>query len=135
MECAAKILNGRKQMFSTKIAAGKLRQRIQIVVPTNVQDDTGGTSLANNTVFADCWGAIEALTGNESFAASEFVSVASHRITIRYRPGITARMQVWFKGRTFQIAAVLNPNETTKKLILACTEINDSVQQPQGSGS
>lgn len=122
-------------MFSSKILAGKLRHKIDIVKPTNSQDDTGGTSLANNTIFANCWASINALSGQEGFAASEFVSTSSHMVTIRYRPGVTTAMQVWFKGRTFQIVAVLNPDEKTKTLILLCSEINDSAQQtPSPSG-
>lgn len=50
------------------------------------------------------------------------------------RTGVTAAMQVWFEGRTFQIEAVLNPDERTKMLILLCVEINDSLQQAQNNG-
>lgn len=45
------------------------------------------------------------------------------------RTGITAKMQVWFQGRQFQIDAVLNPDERNKCLVLLCTEVNDSLQQ------
>jgi hypothetical protein len=43
--------------------------------------------------------------------------------------GVVANCQVLFGTRTFQIQAVLNPNEITKKLILLCVEVNDSKQQ------
>lgn len=115
--------------MSTRIAAGKLRHRADIVVPTNTQDESGGISLNNNTVFATVWCSIEALTGRDQLAVGEFVSTTSHKITMRWMPGITARMQVWFQGRQFQVQAVLNPDERTKMLILLVLEIANSSQQ------
>lgn len=40
--------------------------------------------------------------------------------------GVRANMLVLFQNRTFQIEAVLNPDERSKMLILLCIEINDS---------
>ena len=40
--------------------------------------------------------------------------------------GVAANQVVKFGTRTFQIQAVLNPDERTKVLKLLCTEINDS---------
>lgn len=116
-------------MLSTRLKAGSLRHRIDLVAPTNAQDSTGGVSLADNVVYANVWAAIEALTGKDNLAVGEFVSQTTHKVTIRYIPGVTARMQVWFSGRQWQIQAVLNPDERTKMLVLLCLEINDSAQQ------
>jgi len=75
------------------------------------------------------WASIDAITGRDQLAIGEFVSTTTHKITIRYMAGITARMQVWFRGRQFQIQAVLNPDERTKMLVLLVLEIADSSQQ------
>jgi SPP1 family predicted phage head-tail adaptor len=115
--------------FSTRLQAGKLRHRIDIVAPTNAQDSTGGISKADNIVYANVWAAIEAVTTKDTLATAEFISQSTHKVTIRYVPGVTARMQVWFNGRVFQIAGVMNPDERTKQLVLWCLEINDSAQQ------
>jgi head-tail adaptor len=69
------------------------------------------------------------MTGRDAVAAQSFSSIATHQISIRYMAGVVANCQVLFGARTFQIEAVLNPNELTKKLILLCVEINDSKQQ------
>ncbi len=115
--------------LSTRIDTGKLRHQIDIVAPTNSQDASGGISLNQNTVVATVWASIEAITGRDQLAIAEFVSTTTHKITIRYMAGITARMQVWFRGRQFQIQAVLNPDERTKMLVLLVLEIADSSQQ------
>ena len=109
--------------------SGRLRHRIDIVQVSTTQDSAGGINLSNDTVYSNVWASIEALTGTEKFAAHEFVSQVTHQIVIRYLPGITSSMQIWFEGRQFQVEAVLNPDERPKMLVLLCIEINDSTQQ------
>lgn len=115
--------------MSTRIAAGKLRHRIDLVVPSNVQDASGGISLDNNVVFATVWASIEAMSGRDQLAAGTFASTTTHKITMRWMAGVTARMQVWFQGRQFQVQAVLNPDERTKMLLLYVMEVANSSQQ------
>jgi SPP1 family predicted phage head-tail adaptor len=116
-------------MLSTRLQAGRLRHRIDIVAPTNAQDSTGGTSITDNTVYANVWAAIEAVTTKDNLAVASFVSQTTHKITVRYLPGVTSAMQIWFKGRQFQIVGVLNPDVRTKMLVILALEINDSTQQ------
>jgi SPP1 family predicted phage head-tail adaptor len=108
---------------------GKMRHRISLLEPSEVQDELGGMSLSGWTVFAEVWASIEAVSGNEKFAAGQFVSTSTHRIIIRYQDGITSNFQVLFEGRKFQITNVSNPTERSHMLVLDCVEINDSAQQ------
>lgn len=116
-----------------QIEAGDLRHRVQIVQPNGSQDAMGGVSQdpAQWSVVRTCWGSIEAWTGDQTLAAGQFTASTSHWIVIRHprtAAPITAGMYVWWNTRTFLIEAVLNPNETTKLLVLVVTEINDSRQ-------
>ena len=119
--------------LSNKLQTGKLRHRIEIVQPSGMQDSFGGVSQDPSlwSKVVTTWANIEAMSGRDQFAASEFVSTSTHRITIRYPRGltITNAMYVWFKGRTFQITAVLNPDERNKMLYLMAVEVNNSTQQ------
>jgi SPP1 family predicted phage head-tail adaptor len=118
---------------SPTLNTGRLRNRISIVRVSPVQDSTGGTNLSVDVLYANVWASVEAQSGNDSAnGAGGFVSKVTHQVVIRYRPGITAAMQVQFKGRQFQIEAVQNPDERNKMLILQCIEINDSAQQHIG---
>lgn len=118
----------------TQVKAGELRHRIQIVAPTGVQDAMGGVSQDPSSwqLVRECWASIEAWNGDSQLAAQEFISTTSHWITIRHPVVLTinSSQRVWWNGRTFQIQATLNPTEQTKLLVLVCTEINDSTQQP-----
>src|SRR5438445_9405559 len=113
----------------TRISAGELRHRIDIVRPSPSQDASGGWDVSLNKLFARVWAKIETLDGTDSLVAGAEASQVVHAITIRYRTGISADMQVIFQGRLFQIKAAPNPDERNKMLRLVCVEINDSRQQ------
>lgn len=112
-----------------RLNAGKMRHRIELVNPGTAYDSTGGISLATTSPIATVWARLEAITGKDALAAAQFNSEATYKVTIRYRCDVTAKMQVWFHGKQWQVLSVLNPNETNKTLILLCVEINDSAQQ------
>jgi SPP1 family predicted phage head-tail adaptor len=114
---------------SPTLNTGRLRQRISIMQVSSEQDSMGGTNLSTNVLFANVWASVEALNGTDKFAAHEFVSEVSYQIVIRYRCGVVAGMQVWFKDRQLQIQTVQNPDGRNKMLLLQCIEINDSKQQ------
>lgn len=119
--------------LSHKLEPGLMRHRIQIVQPSGVQDSFGGvtTDAADWSVVMTCWARIESLTGRDQYAAGTFVSMVSHRITIRNpreAATIGPNMRVWFQGRVFIIQAVLNPDETNKMLYLVVTEIAVATQ-------
>lgn len=109
------------------IQAGELNRRIDIVKPNLTQDPAGGTQVDDNSIFATVWASIEALDGTERYAGQQLVAEVTHKITIRWLPGVKASMNVWFEDRQFQIKAVLNPDEGRVKLILLCLERDDSV--------
>jgi SPP1 family predicted phage head-tail adaptor len=111
------------------LQAGKLRHRIQLMRQNLTQGTSGGTVVDDVSIFATVWASVEALTGRELYAAQQKVSEVSHKITMRWRGGITAAMNVWFDGREFQIQAVQNPDERHKLLILLCIERDSSARE------
>lgn len=121
--------------FTHKLFPGKMRHRISLAVPSGMQDSTGAVpqTLSSWKTVLTCWAKIDAMNGKDQEAASSYVSSVSHQIIIRYPRGIASQITnacvVWFNKRTFQVMAVLNPNETNKMLVLLCTEINNSAQQ------
>jgi SPP1 family predicted phage head-tail adaptor len=112
-----------------RIRAGRLRQLIEIVEPGASRDSFGGFNPSSGTSLGTVWASIEAVSGRDALAAQAFASVGTHLVTIRWMDGVAASQVVKFGTRTFQIQAVLNPDERTKVLKLLCTEINDSKQQ------
>jgi len=111
------------------IRAGKMRQRLEIVLPGTSRDSFGGTTPGGGTSLGTVWGEVVALSGRDAVAAQSFSSIATHQVTIRYIPNVTAKCQVKLYRRTFQVEAVLNVEERNKVLKLICVEVNDSQQQ------
>ncbi len=69
---------------SGRIRAGLLRHRIDIVKVSSVQDSTGGWNASVDTVYANIWASIEALSGRETLVMEAQVSMVTHQIVIRY---------------------------------------------------
>lgn len=99
----------------------------------NVTQDTfGGWTIGDDSIFAaDVPAKIETLTGRELYAAQQKVSEVTHKITIRWQPGIVAKMNVlWFDeaSRFFQIEDRQDPDGRRIRLELLCIERDDSAR-------
>jgi SPP1 family predicted phage head-tail adaptor len=116
----------------SRIQAGQLRHRITILRSNLTINSLGGWKVGDDSPFAENVPAsIEMLTGRELYAAQQKVSQVTHRITIRWMPGILSNMNVgWFDEREkfFQIQAVENPDGRRKKIDLLCIERADSAR-------
>lgn len=103
--------------------SGKLRHVITIEQPT---DGHGATYNEGTLTFADLYANIRAavipLTGKELFGQSKVEAGVSHRVEMRYRPDITPKCRVQFKGRTLEIVSIINLEERNKELHLMCWE-------------
>lgn len=101
-------------------ATAKRTRRITIQHPTEAADRfVAGKTWAD---LATVWASIEPLTGDEKWAADQVEAMVSHRIRIAYRAGVTSAMRIVYGTRTFNIAAVLNPNEANVELEILATE-------------
>ena len=107
------------------LQVGGLRHRL-VIQSENAAGDAGGGQgadpWADPVLVATVWGRVEPLTGGERLRAMQIEDRVTHRITIRYRAGITPRMRVVFGARTFNIRAVINPEERNRMLELLCEE-------------
>jgi SPP1 family predicted phage head-tail adaptor len=118
--------------LSNRLQAGKLRHRIQIVKASGTVDTFGGVppDTSDWTVLHDAWAEIKTLNGRDMLVSDQFMTQVNMQLVIRFFPDVDASCRVWFNKRTFQITAVMNPDQRTHMLILNCVEINDSKQQP-----
>lgn len=100
---------------------GRMRHKITIMQPGGRAQD--GTDLAS-VPFVTRFAQISSLQGNELLKAQQIVENVTHKIVMRYYPGVNSSMTVSYNGRTFVIQAVLNPDERTRELDLLCVERN-----------
>lgn len=103
------------------IAAGKRNKKITLFLPA-VQPTTGGEPTKFDSLVLTEWAAIEPLRGDEAWITKAQQGILSHKITMRYRAGVTPKMYANWRGRKFHIVSVINVNEENRELILAASE-------------
>ena len=103
------------------LASGKLNRRVALQSLVAGQDDIGQPTMVWSTL-ATVWANVEPLRGDERLRAMRLEEVVTHKITIRHRPGITARMRVKFGARLLNIRAMIDPQERHQVLELMCEE-------------
>jgi SPP1 family predicted phage head-tail adaptor len=104
--------------------AGKLKHRITIQhdAPSGTVNDYNEPVIAT-VLFAKRWAEVLPLNGSEAFFAQQVTPKTTHTVRMRFLDGVTAKMQVLHRGRTFNILSVLNTEERDYETILSCVEV------------
>lgn len=100
----------------------KLRHRVTIQNKVTLPDGYGGVTSTWQDV-ATVWASVEPLNGRELYAAQQVKAELTHRIRIRYMSGIKPEMRIAFDNRTFEIEAIIDPEERHESLELLCSEV------------
>lgn len=110
------------------LAAGRLRHRIDIQKPKQIQDTTTGElRTVWQDVATNVAAAIEPLSVREFIAARQMQSAVTARITIRHRDGLTAQMRIIHGSRIYNPQGWLaDPDSGLEYLTAPCSEgVND----------
>ena len=102
--------------------AGRLARRLVLEAPLDAADEIGGASRSWADV-ATLWGEVESLRGETRLAADRLEQAVTHRITLRWRAGVTGAMRLRLGARVFVIRAARDPDESRRRLVLDCEEI------------
>lgn len=102
------------------IDAGKLRERIVVQQPVESRNRLGETSYAYET-FAEVWASVNSLTSREYLLSNSQQTDVTHRVRLRFLPGLTNQMRIVWRGRTLQITSVLEQENRSIHDVL-CTE-------------
>jgi SPP1 family predicted phage head-tail adaptor len=109
--------------------SARLRYRLNLQQQTATKDSYGAAIITWSTTKT-VWGAIEPLTGWESFSADQVNSALQVRIVIRYGSGWSGINSKWRiedanTGRKYGINSVIQPDQRTRPntvIELMCTE-------------
>jgi SPP1 family predicted phage head-tail adaptor len=83
-------------------AIGTMRQRVTLQEPVDT-DDGGGGFTRQWQDGAALWAAMEPATARQRFEAGQAGVTVTHRLTIRYRPGVTSAHRLRLGTRIFDI--------------------------------
>ena len=103
--------------------AGKLRHKLLLQEATETNNGRGEPIPAWSDV-TELWGDITPLSGREGLQANQIYASATHRIRIRYRPGVVPKMRFLKGSREFEIDAVLNVDERNREMVCIAKERN-----------
>lgn len=103
--------------------AGKLRHLVQLQANTPTQNTLGEPSDSWATI-ANIYAAIRPMAGQELMLAQQVIAKASHQITVRNYPGLSAENRIKFGTRIFDINSVNNVDERNREMILLCSELS-----------
>jgi SPP1 family predicted phage head-tail adaptor len=108
--------------MSYRINAGKYRVPVTIQQRQTARDSYGSTT-DEWVDFIKTRAGIYPLGGSEFFKANEINAQISHRIHIRYVPGITPDMRIVVNGRNLMITSISNYQERNIELQMYCKEL------------
>lgn len=102
--------------------AGGLRHEITLQQLATTDDGGGGVESEDWTDFVTVYAHVEPLSGRELFQAQQVNDQLSHRITMRYYPGVKSTMRVKFGARILLIESVIDVDEHHREIQLMCLE-------------
>jgi SPP1 family predicted phage head-tail adaptor len=101
---------------------GACGRRFVLELPLESPDGFGGV-VRTYAAGPQLWGAIELLKSDERMAAGRIEQAATHRVTLRYREGVSAAMRLVCGLRRFAIRAANDPDGTRRDLVCLVEEI------------
>lgn len=105
------------------LAAGKLRHRVTIQRPQEVQDPNTGAVNLVWVKYADRWAEYVPSSVREFIAAAAVQSEVKGRFVVRHDPAITADMRVVYRGKQHAILGVMeDPDSGLEYLTLAVSD-------------
>ena len=88
------------------IDPGKLRERITVQIASGTTNALGETVLAWSDSSA-VWASVEGVSAREALLAGQQETSVTHRLRLRYLPGLTQQMRFSWRSRTLEIVSLL----------------------------
>jgi SPP1 family predicted phage head-tail adaptor len=116
-------------IWKRKNKSSRLRHRLTLQEEVMAPDSQGGYTRGWQNI-ADVWAEIIPLEnasgtktqGSEQLSAGQIQSRLTHKITLRYRNGVTTAMRLLFENRAFNIRHVANDYERNEQLDILAEE-------------
>lgn len=88
------------------IRPGELRERVTVQVASGTTNALGETVLAWSDSSA-VWASVEGVSAREALLAGQQDAAITHKVRLRYLPGLTSRERFAWGGRTLEIVSLL----------------------------
>jgi SPP1 family predicted phage head-tail adaptor len=99
------------------IRPGELRERVTVQIASGTTNALGETVLAWSDSSA-VWASVEGVSARESLGAGQLEIAITHRVKMRYLPGLNQNMRLSWRSRTLDIVSLLeHGNRSEHELI------------------
>jgi len=88
------------------IDPGKLRERVTVQQAASTRNSLGESVLSWSD-WQTVWASVEGVSARESLTAGQQETTISHRVRLRYLPGLSANMRFSWRSRTLDIVSLL----------------------------
>ena len=88
------------------IDPGKLRERVTVQIASGTTNALGETVLAWSNSSA-VWASVEGVSAREALLAGQQETSVTHKVRLRYLPGLTQQMRFAWRSRTLEIVSLL----------------------------
>jgi len=102
------------------IDPGKLRERVTVQIASGSTNALGETVMAWSDSTA-VWASVDGVSSREALAAGQQASTITHRVRLRYLPGLTPQMRFSWRSRTLEIVSLLEYGNRTEHVAI-CEE-------------
>jgi SPP1 family predicted phage head-tail adaptor len=86
--------------------AGKLRERVTVQVASGATNTLGETVLTWSNSSA-VWASVEGVSAREALIAGQQDTSVTHKVRMRYLPGLTSQHRFSWRSRTLEIVSLL----------------------------
>ena len=102
--------------------AARLRHRVTLQEAASAADQYG-QPVETWAAVATLWAAVEPLRGREFYQAQQVNADLTHKVTIRYRAGVSEKQRILYGSRILEIASPpIDREERHIDLELLCVE-------------
>ena len=105
------------------IDPGKLRERVTVQQATGNGNSLGETVLAWSD-WQTVWASVEGVSAREALAAGQQEVALTHKVRLRYLPGLTQSMRLSWRSRTLEIVSLLEHGNRSEHEAI-CQETKD----------
>lgn len=105
------------------IDPGKLRERVRIEQASEARNSMGEV-VQTWTLFAARWASVDGLSSREFLLQGQQQTEITHRVRMRYVPGMTSSMRIVWRERVLEMNSLLEHRNRSEHEAL-CTERTD----------
>ena len=101
--------------------SGKLRHEL-VIQSASESRGTDGAVVKTWSTFATVWGSVNPIRAREQLQSGQLQADVTHKLLLRYLPGLTHEHRIMVDGRVFEIVSLMNVAEADQVMEVLAVE-------------